>query len=284
MARRPRLPQRRLVTLTSDVGSAYAAQMKAALIAGGVPPGQIIDLAHDLPPHGVREAAFLLREMARSFPSTSVHVVVVDPGVGGRRNAIVVTTRTGPLLVGPDNGVLLPLADELGIRIVHRIDPRKLPKRKRVGTTFDGRDLFAPVAARLATGTRPQDLGLPIVPAPFSLPPPLRTARGARGEVLHVDRFGNLITNIPSAWVPDGTARLGVRVGSIGRPAVPWVTSYEALGAESLGTLASSFGLVEVAVREARASDRLDACVGTPVVLSWRRPPTARGANANSAA
>jgi S-adenosylmethionine hydrolase len=284
LARRPTTERHRLVTLTSDVGSAYAAQMKAALIAGGVAPGRLVDLAHDLPPHGVREAAFLLREMARSFPTRSVHLVVVDPGVGGRRSAIVVTTRAGPLLVGPDNGVLLPLADELGIRIVHRIDPRKLPVRKRVGTTFDGRDLFAPAAAVLAGGGRPQDLGLPVVPTPFSLPPPRREKHGAQGEVLHVDRFGNLITNIPSAWVPDGTTRLGVRIGSVGRPAVPWVASYEALGPGKLGTLGSSFGLVEVALREGRASDRLDAGVGTPVVLSWRARPSPRGANANSAA
>jgi len=139
LARRPRSRGGRLVTLTSDVGWAYAAQMKAALIAGGVDPSQVVDLAHDLPGHGVEEAAFLLREMARGFPPSTVHLAVIDPGVGGRRAPIAIATKAGPLLVGPDNGLLVPLAEELGVRAAYRIDPARLRRRPAVGTTFDGR-------------------------------------------------------------------------------------------------------------------------------------------------
>ncbi len=94
MAPRHGLPRARLVTLTSDVGAAYAAQMKGKLLSS-LPPGRVVDLVHDLPAHGVEEAAFVLRAMATTFPAGTVHVVVVDPGVGGRRNQIVLVCRDG---------------------------------------------------------------------------------------------------------------------------------------------------------------------------------------------
>jgi len=273
----------RLVTLASDVGAAYAAQMKAALIRDGVPPSRIVDLAHDLPAHGIREGAFLLREMARSFPPFCVHVAVVDPGVGGRRRAIVIETRRGPFLVGPDNGVLAPLADELGARRAFALGAGPRRSVDRVGTTFDGRDLFAPAAALLARGVRPSALGPPVTPTSLALPRPARTADGARGEVLHVDRFGNLITNVPSAWVGPGTVSLGVALGRSRARRVPWATSYESLGRGTVGALGSSFGLVELAVGEGRASDRLRAGVGARVRLRWRRRRAPRGEKAKSA-
>lgn len=265
------------------MGSAYAAQMKSALIAGGVAPDRIVDLAHDLPPHDVREAAFLFREMARAFPPFSVHVAVVDPGVGGRRRAIAIETRAGPLLVGPDNGVLIPLAEELGERAVYRIDPSRLRTPSRVGTTFDGRDLFAPVAAQLARGAPASSVGPRVVPTPYALPTAEWTRGGARGEVLHVDRFGNLITNVPSSWVGPRVRQLAFTSGRTRRRAIPWTTSYESLGRGVLGALGSSFGLVEVAVGEGRAADRLRAGVGSTVAFSWRRPPSRRSEKANSA-
>jgi S-adenosyl-L-methionine hydrolase (adenosine-forming) len=271
------------VTLTSDLGSAYAAQMKAALIAGGVSPARFVDLAHDLKPHAIREAAFLLREMARAFPPFSVHLAVVDPGVGGRRQPIAIVTRAGPRLVGPDNGVLFPLAEELGVRAAYRIERARLGTAPPVGTTFDGRDLFAPAAARIAGGTPAAALGPPTIPLRYSLPEPVKTRDGAHGVVLHEDRFGNLVTNVPSPWVGRRVRGLVLTTGKARRRGVPWVTSYEALGRGRLGTLASSFGLVEVAVGEGRAAERVGADVGSSVVLSWRRPTAARGEKANSA-
>jgi len=257
--------------------------MKAALIAGGIDPSRIVDLAHDLPAHGIREAAFLFREMARSFPPSTVHVAVVDPGVGGRRAPIVIVTTAGPLLVGPDNGVLIPLAEELGFRAAYRIDRAKRGASGRVGTTFDGRDLFAPAAARLARGTRPSALGPAVSVTPFHLPSPIRLRSGARGEVVHLDRFGNLITNVPSRWVAAGTRSLRFTCGRARSRPVPWVTSYESLGRGVLGTLGSSFGLLEVAVGEGRAADRLQAGAGTAVAFEWRPRPVASGEKANSA-
>jgi len=257
--------------------------MKAALLVGGVRASEIIDLAHDLPAHGVREAAFLFREMARAFPRDSVHVAVVDPGVGGRRSAIAIETRAGPVLVGPDNGVLMPLAEELGVRGVYRIDRGRLRFRPRVGTTFDGRDLFAPAAALVALGDAPASLGPRTVAHSSGLPRPRRTAGGARGEVLHVDRFGNLITNIPTDWVAPPVRSVTVRAGGGRTRRIPWASSYDALAPRGFGALGSSFGLVEVAVREGRANDLLTARVGTSVELEWRARRAPRGENANSA-
>ena len=271
------------MTLSSDIGPAYAAQIKAALIAGGVPPERIVDLAHDLPAHGIREGAFLVRAMARGFPSKSVHMVVVDPGVGGRRSSVAIETKAGPVLVGPDNGVLYPLARELGLRSTHRIDPRRIPFARRVGTTFDGRDIFAPAAALLATGTRPSTLGPSVRPTPLTLPQPHHGPGGLRGEVVHVDHFGNLITNIPTRWWGRSTDRFDLRVALRRIRAVPFATSYEQLGRRKLGVLGSSFGLLEVAVGEGRASDRLRAKVGDRVTLDPPRRSARRGENANSA-
>jgi len=256
--------------------------MKAALIAGGVDASRIVDLAHDLPAHGVREAAFLLREMARAFPRTTVHVAVVDPGVGGRRAPIAIATRAGPILVGPDNGVLMPLAEELGFRAAFRIDPPTGEAPVRVGTTFDGRDLFAPAAARLVRGARLSALGPAVSVTPFALPAPTRLSNGALGEVLHRDRFGNLITNVPTGWVAAGTRFLRLSCGRTRPRQVPWVTSYESLGTGALGALGSSFGLVEIAVGQGRATDRLGAGVGASVGFSWGPRLAPSGEKANS--
>lgn len=264
-------PQRgrpRLVTLTSDVGAAYSAQMKAVLVRS-LDPSRLVELTHDLPAHAVGEAAFVLRAMARRFPPGTVHLVVVDPGVGGRRAPIVIACRDGSFLVGPDNGVLYPLAAVLGIREVRRIRPRPEDSAVRVGTTFDGRDVFAPAAARLALGERAAALGPRHRPHPLRVPSAVRTADGGRGEVVHVDHFGNLITNVPSEWVPPSAEWIAVFVGRSRPRRVRKALSYEALGRGGLGVLASSFGTLELAVAEGRAERRLRVGTGTPIRLDW---------------
>jgi S-adenosyl-L-methionine hydrolase (adenosine-forming) len=257
-----------LVTLTTDIGSAYAAQMKAVLAARLV-PGTLVDLAHDLRPHAIGEAAFLLRAMAVGFPPGTIHVAVVDPGVGGRRAPIVVRCRDGSTLVGPDNGVLAPLADALGAPRAFRIDPRRLGGRARVGTTFDGRDVFAPAAALLARGRPPGRFGPPVRPKPYRIPEARRFRAGASATVLHEDRFGNLVTNVPTDWVPEGTRHLRLAVGGRAARRVPFARSYEELGRGRLGVLGSSFGLLEASVAEGSAARRLVAGVGAPVRLYW---------------
>ncbi len=258
----------RLVTLSTDVGTAYAAQMKAVLVRS-LDASRIVDLVHDLPRHGIAEAAFVVRATAGGFPRGTVHVVVVDPGVGGIRAPIVLRCRDGSTLVGPDNGVLLPLAEHLGgVAASFRIDPDRRGANRRVGTTFDGRDVFAPAAALLARGIPASRLGRPIDPIVYRVPDAVRISGGARGKIVHVDRFGNLITNVPSEWVLPRAGQLRLTVGRRSR-IVPWVRSYEALGPRRVGALGSSFGTLEVAVREGSAAVRLAARTGTRVSVVW---------------
>ena len=270
MAPSSRRSTRRLVTLTSDLGWEYAAQMKAVL-SRRIPPGHVVDLTHDLPRHETGEAAFVLRAMAEGFPAGTVHVAVVDPGVGGRRAPVVIECTEGSRLVGPDNGLLWPLAEALGFRAAFRISTdRRVPSR-RVGTTFDGRDVFAPAAGRLAGGSSPSRMGPSMRPVRASLARAERHRNGALGRVMHVDRFGNAVTNVPSTWVPPGTDRIGVRT-RLGRSAprsVRWTTSYEELGVGRLGALGSSFGSVELAVARGRADRRLQLRVGASVSFTW---------------
>jgi len=242
--------------------------MKAVLVRS-LDASRIVDLVHDLPRHGIAEAAFVVRAIAGGFPRGTVHVVVVDPGVGGTRAPIVLRCRDGSTLVGPDNGVLMPLAESLGgVAGAVRITLDRRGTTRRVGTTFDGRDVFAPAAARLVRGTPASRLGRPIDPVVYRVPDAVRISGGARGEVVHVDRFGNLITNVPSRWVRPQAGQLRLTVGRHTR-IVPWTPSYEALGPRRIGALGSSFGTVEVAVREGSASFRLAARTGTPVSVVW---------------
>jgi S-adenosyl-L-methionine hydrolase (adenosine-forming) len=257
-----------LVTLTTDVGSAYAAQIRAVLLTAD-PSLRIVDLAVDLAPHDIAEASFLLEHMAYRFPPGSIHLAIVDPGVGSRRDPIAVRTRDWSTLIGPDNGLLDRLATRLGVTSAVRLDAEKVAVRPRVGATFDGRDLFAPAASAVARGRSLRSLGSPRTYRPAIPVAPVQTARGAEGHLVHVDRFGNLITDLPSEWspAPAGTARWRVDGG-------PWraataVRNYESLAPGEFGLLPSSFGTLEIAVRVDRALDRVPATVGTSVELRW---------------
>jgi S-adenosyl-L-methionine hydrolase (adenosine-forming) len=252
------------VTLSSDIGTAYAAQMKAVL-ARHLPPGHVVDLSHDLPPHAVREAGFLLHAMAIGFPAGTVHVAVVDPGVGGSRTPIAVVCSDGSVLVGPNNGVLAPLAHALGAPRAYRIDLPRRSGRPRVGATFDGRDLFAPAAAAVAGGLAPASLGPPVPLVELRDPAPRLRANSARGEIVHVDRFGNLISNVPTSWATPAPSTIDVGVGRARKVRLPFATHYEALGEGTAGVVGSSFGLLEIAIDRGRADRRWRARPGTPV-------------------
>lgn len=267
-----------LVTLTTDIGSAYAAQIKAVL-AHRLPPGHVIDLTHDLPPHGIVEAAFLLRQMAAGFPAGTVHVAVVDPGVGGARHRLAVACQDGSRLVGPDNGVLSPLAERLGGGTAYALDLARLGLPGPPSATFEGRDVFAPAAAALARGVPPRRLGRPVPMRPLVLPVPTRVPGSVTGTVLHADRFGNLITNIPGEWLPQGAVYAQLSVGRAAPRPVPLTRTYESLAPGALGVLISSFGTAEVSAREGSAAARLGAGTGAAVRLGWRsaRPWTPRG-------
>ncbi len=253
-----------LVTLTTDFGHAdpFVGIMKG-VIAARAPGVPVIDVTHGIPPQDVRAGALVLRHALPFFPNGSVHVAVVDPGVGGPRRPICVETRDA-LLVGPDNGLLsLAAPPATVVRIIHLTEERFFLAPRSV--TFHGRDVFAPVAAALAAGTDPGVLG-PIVAdmQRIELPEPRREGERLIGEVLYVDRFGNAVTNVPETAFPRRDVSITIRGVSISGIAA----SYGAVAPGEPVAVVGSWGLVEVAVRDGSAAQRLGVRVGDPVEVA----------------
>ncbi len=269
----------RIVTLLTDFGpTEYVAQVKGTILRTCM-DAQIIDLAHDVPPQSIEAAAYLLWSTATHFPPGTIHLAVVDPGVGTARRGLVIECQGG-YLVGPDNGLLIPAAHALSPRGAYSIENPALmgPAPSR---TFHGRDVFAPVAARLAAGMRPNQVG-PAVLDPVELK--LFDARveeakdkpSVLGRVLHVDRFGNLITNIiygllaQANLIPTepgkGGPHFDVKVGTKSHE-VPFVPTYGLAKPQELLATIGGGGLLELAVREGSAADRWAAKVGAEVRL-----------------
>jgi hypothetical protein len=246
-----------IVTLLTDFGTAdgYVAEMKGVLLTHA-PETTLVDVSHEIPAHDVESARLALARYWRRFPRGTVHVVVVDPGVGGARAALAVESD-GRLLVGPDNGVLSPALLAAGARIV------ALPIPPRAAHTFHGRDVFAPAAARLATGTSLYDLGEPVEdPVVRRTPEARRLPDGAiEGRVIAIDRFGNAITNLLTLG---GGA---VEVDGLAGRALPLRRVYEDVASGAPLALVGSNGLVEIAVRDGSAAAHLGLVRGARVVL-----------------
>lgn len=276
----------RIITLTTDFGivDPYVGTMKGVMLS--IAPGaHLVDITHEIRRQDVLHAAFLLYAVWRYFPPHGVHLVVVDPGVGGARRPIAIQAARG-YFVGPDNGVLSYVLAEQPIRtIVELADPSyHLPE---VSHTFHGRDIFAPTAAHLAAGIPIGDLG-PAVVDPTTLPPPFLSIDPdvVRGEVLYVDHFGNAITSIGRlSWKGDDLwlrplwttqtkqearfvgARAAVTAG--GREIRGVRRTYAEVAPGDLLALVGSTGHLEVAVREGSGAKALALERGDPVELRW---------------
>ena len=256
-----------LVTLTTDFGTTdpFVGIMKGVIL-GRAPGTTIVDLAHDLPPHDVRGGALVLRQAMPYFPRGTIHVAVIDPGVGSARRPLCVETADA-FLVGPDNGVLSLAAPPADVRRIVHLTAESFFLSPR-SATFHGRDIFAPVAAALAAGTAPLAFG-PEVPdmQRLELPPLVYEAAGVRGEVLWVDRFGNLVTSITEEALADFRGRdvsisiRGVRLRGI-------ATSYSSVPAGEPVAIVNSWGHLEIAVREGSAAAVLPAAVGETVCIT----------------
>jgi S-adenosylmethionine hydrolase len=186
----------KIITLTTDFGlkDPYAAEMKAAILSL-CPNAAIVDITHEIEKFNVHMGAYILSSAAPSFPKGTIHVAVVDPGVGTKRHPILIQTQQG-FFVGPDNGLLILAAEHQGINRIHEITNPKL-MLSQVSSTFHGRDVFAPAAAHLANGVHPAEFGPEI--CEIARPEFAKITRrkdALVGEVLHVDNFGNIITNI----------------------------------------------------------------------------------------
>lgn len=254
-----------LITLTTDFGgdSPYVAAMKGVIL-GLNPRARLIDLSHQIPPQDICFVAFFLRASIPCFPSEAIHLVVVDPGVGTER-ALLYVEVDGHRLLAPDNGCWTALIGP-GSRppIVFRLTERRF-WRPTVSSTFHGRDILAPVAAHLSLGEDPRNLG-PIVDDWVRLDSKPAIIEPGRlvGEVIFVDHFGNLITNIPGvAFIALADKRVEIMVGDheISRR----VRTYGEAEQGTLIALVSSADLLEVAVTGGSAAKKLGAIVGMPV-------------------
>lgn len=257
-----------LITLLSDFGSSgpYPAAVKA-IIASSCDP-LFIDISHDVPLHDIRAGAYLLFAVAPFTPAGTIHLAVVDPGVGTPRGALILSSG-GQFFVGPDNGLLAPAARRVGTPRAYAIDDKRLIRETR-SATFHGRDLFAPVAARLASGSPPSVLGSPasqFVDLDFGAG---RLHHGALlGEVIYVDPFGNLITNIPGSLLPAEATRITVRAGRK-TMAATIARTYGDGAPRRLIVVTGSDGLAEIAVRESSAAGALGVGPGSAVRITRR--------------
>ena len=251
---------RSIITLITDFGTAdgYVGEMKGVIFSRA-PDATIVDITHDIPPQDIASARLTVARVWRRFPPHTIHLVIVDPGVGSSRYALAVESD-GRFLVGPDNGVLSPALLIAGSQAV------ALPIPGNAAPTFHGRDVFAPAAASLATGTALTDLGAAVAsPVIQRTPEPARLSPGVlAGEVIALDRFGNAITNL--AGLHGGA----VEVGGID---LPVRRAYADAQPGAALALVGSTGLIEIAVRDGSARDQLGIQRGTRVVLRYSAHP-----------
>jgi S-adenosyl-L-methionine hydrolase (adenosine-forming) len=249
------------VTLLTDFGTAdgYVAAMKGVIAA--MAPGCLIDDAsHDIAHGDTAGGAWALGAYWRLYPAGTVHLAVVDPGVGSRRRALAINAD-GRFLVGPDNGVFTHVLDTARELRIHSID-NPAWMRDEVAVTFHGRDVFAPSAARLARGVELDSAG-PIIVDPARLPVVRAERRddGVHGVIVHIDHYGNIITNIPGSWINADAA-----VFATGRD-IPLGRTYTDVAPGELLALVGSRGLLEISVRDGSAARLLSAATGQPVAV-----------------
>ncbi|MDE0627175.1 MAG: SAM-dependent chlorinase/fluorinase [Bryobacterales bacterium] len=250
-----------VLTLTTDFGyrDHYVGAMKG-VVASLAPGVQVSDITHDVPSFDIAEGAFAIAQAWRCYPDGTVHVVVVDPGVGSSR-APIAAAAGQHFFVAPDNGVLSQVLESVGTSSIRRVDTRH--GLEAISRTFHGRDLFAPVAARLAAGLMFEDVG-PSMAEPIRLPPVTVTAD--IGAVLHVDRFGNIVTSFRPQNLTDGS---GLEVA--GRVVGLRADSYaDAPQGEPFLILGSS-GYVEISLNQGSAAASLQARAGARVALARLR-------------
>lgn len=254
-----------VISLLTDFGTrdGYVGIMRGVILRLN-PAATVLDLCHNVLPQDVAGAAFILSTAYPYFAPDTIHVVVVDPGVGSKRRAIALRTERGTF-VAPDNGVLsYVLAFEACLAMVALSNPEYW--LTPVSRTFHGRDVFAPVAAHISLGVPLYDLGAPVDdPVQLPIPQPRLSSDGCIiGQVVHVDHFGNLITNVPHEMLPEGT-RVGI--GIAGRSIAGPEEAYAAAADGELLALIGSSGNLEVALRNGSAASALGTGRDTEVVV-----------------
>ena len=269
-------PPHFLIVLLTDFGliDAYVGTMKG-VIAGIAPSANVIDLSHEVSPQDVAGAAFILEASYRYFPAGTIFCCVVDPGVGGGRLGVALRVEAadvGPFfLVGPDNGLFGPVLEHTPATVTAVLDEPSY-HLSGASATFHGRDIFAPAAAHLATGVDLRRLGSRLEPASLTRldrPEPKATGAGWRASVIHIDHFGNLITNFPGDRLEPPLESWCVAAGETEVNGVKRTFTDVAVG-EAVAYIGSS-GYLELAVRQGDAAKAFGLIKGAEVVLTRRK-------------
>jgi S-adenosylmethionine hydrolase len=243
----------------------YVGGMKGVIL-GINPQCTLVDITHEIPPQAVFEGAFVLGNTYRSFPQGSIHLAVVDPEVGTQREALVVETG-GYYFVGPDNGLFTWIYRGEEVKQVVGIRNRDFFP-KTISQTFHGRDIFAPIAANLSLGREPEEFGVKLDRwSEIDIPQPRVTDRGFMGEVIHIDRFGNLITNLPRNLLEPVAAQGPLQIHVKGRRISGLKTAYAQARKGELMAILDSFDLLEISVMGQSAGEILKAVKGDRVEL-----------------
>jgi S-adenosyl-L-methionine hydrolase (adenosine-forming) len=258
---------RPVITLTTDFGTSehFVGTMKGVIL-GIAPTAQIVDITHEVRAFEVTEGAFTIAQAYRYFPKNTVHVVVVDPGVGSSRRPLLAESG-GQRFVAPDNGVLSMIFSREKTKVRHITNERYF--LKPLSRTFHGRDVFAPVAAHLASGVLPTRFGKLIEDhLRLNFEKPIQTGKRVwTGRILQVDRFGSLITNLHTDQFPDIQTRafeLNVGLQTVNRMAL----TFTECDPGEIFVLVGSSGYLEVATNQGSASKALGCGTGSPVELT----------------
>lgn len=248
-----------IITLLTDFGTSdsYVAELKGVLLSRA-PDSTLVDITHDVSPGDIRSAAYILGRTWHRFPASTIHLAVVDPGVGTSRAALAIRTHQHYFLA-PDNGVLTAVLHDAEVEAVVLSTPAT------AAPTFHGRDVFAPAAAELARGTSLTELGARFngIPERLAYTSPHQEGRWLVGEVVYVDRFGSLITNLTPKLIP-AQAIFEIDDLQVG----PLVRTYTDVATGGLLAYVGSDGTVEIAVRDGSAAQRLGVGIGGRVRVS----------------
>jgi len=255
-----------ILTLTTDFGTkdGYVAAMKGVIMSIN-PELRLVDISHHIGPHDVMEGAFILRNVAASFPDGTVHLAVVDPGVGSERKPIALR-HNNQYFVGPDNGLFSLLLSGTDAELIVELDLPQFWGIPNPSKTFNGRDLFAPVAARLASGLTLSSAGTPldqIKTMHWALP--IADEQGIRGWVVHIDRFGNCITNIEKKLFIESQNDRAFKCYAGTSIIDTNSTTYSNVESGEATCLFNSHDFLEIAIHRDSASKLLDIRKGAPV-------------------
>ena len=254
----------RIITLTTDFGykDPFAAEMKGVILSIH-PKAIIVDITHSIRPQDIEETAYVIGSSFTYFPSGTIHIVVVDPGVGSGRKALILDAG-GSYFVGPDNGVFSHiLCFSQPVKGVHITEERYM--RSKESPTFQGRDLFAPVGAWLSKGVRPGKFGPPVKDfVTFPVPRSEVVPDGISGEVIYVDRFGNAITTIKDADLTSFASHYVVEINNIIIQAVKY---YAQAVEDRLCCLVNSSGYLELFVNKGNAAEKYGIKKGDKVIV-----------------